>query len=96
MFFIIFFEVSVSGVMWLYNAEITNSKGLVASTTVNWLGYFLIVGTYTPMHDADPALPFYIYTFFNLLFIAFAWRLMIETKGQTPDQIEEELIKNNK
>lgn len=78
--------------MWLYNAEITNSKGLVVSTTANWVFNFIVVGTYRPMLDYDRAFPFYLYTGFNWIFVIFAWKLMIETKGQTPDQIEDELI----
>jgi MFS family permease len=34
--FLVFFELGLGGVMWVYNAEITNSKGVTISTVLNW------------------------------------------------------------
>jgi hypothetical protein len=94
MIFIILFEIGMGGVMWLYNAEITNSKGITISTVLNWIGFVIVVYSYTLLRAyISTYCWFYIYAGANLLFGFFAWKFMIETKDLTPEQIEAILIK---
>jgi len=90
--FIIFFELSVGPLMWLYAGEIMNDKGMGVASMVNWTVVIIVSAVSYFMFNTlkiGPTLLMYgAFSFFGLIFVLI-W--VFETKGLTKEEIQAKL-----
>lgn len=90
--FIIFFELSVGPLMWLYAAEIMTDKGMGVASMVNWTVVIIVSAVSYFMFNTlkiGPTLLMYGgLTFIGLWFVVI-W--VFETKGLSNDEIAKKL-----
>jgi MFS transporter, SP family, arabinose:H+ symporter len=96
--FIAGFSISLGPVMWAMFSEIfpNRLRGLAISVVgaVNALTSFL-VATFFPMQldKFGSSATYFIYAGFMFLCLLFVWKYVVETKGKSLEEIEEQLVK---
>jgi MFS transporter, SP family, arabinose:H+ symporter len=96
--FIAGFSISLGPVMWAMFSEIfpNRLRGLAISVVgaVNALTSFL-VATFFPMQldKFGSSATYFIYAAFMFLCLWFVWKYVVETKGKSLEEIEEQLVK---
>ena len=90
--FIIFFELSVGPLMWLYAGEIMTDKGMGVASMVNWTVVIIVSAVSYFMFNVlkiGPTLLMYgAFSFMGLIFVI-GW--VFETKGMTKEEINMKL-----
>ena len=96
--FIAFFEFGSGPITWLYMSEIMCDKALSIATVVNWV-VCLVISAIIPSlvaaitHDGDDdnniGWIFIVLAVFTVLGLIFQLFFMLETRGKTPQQIED-------
>ena len=87
------YEASIGTAFWIYNAEITNAKGVSLSIIVQWIFNLLIVAVFTVLaHVIGFEGVMFILAGTNLMLLIFSSKYMIETKGLTAYEIEHALV----
>jgi hypothetical protein len=89
--------VSLAPVTWVLISEIfpNNIRGVASSVAIVslWAAYFILVFTYPPLAKKLGAFgPFYMYAGICLLGFLFVKTKVKETKGQTLEELEQQLI----
>jgi len=83
------YEASIGTVFWIYNAEVTNAKGVSFSITVQWIFNLIILFVYFMLARAigfEGVM--FVLAGTNLSLLIFSTKYMIETKGLTGHEIE--------
>ena len=98
--FIVGFAMSAGPLIWTLCSEIQPLKGrdfgIGCSTFTNWAANWLVGLSFLPLlNGIGQAETFWLYAAFNLVFIAFTFWLVPETKGVTLEQIERKLMAGN-
>lgn len=95
--YILFFGVSLGPVVWAYNAEILDGKGLAAATIANWSSAMLLIFFFPMVISVVPIEAAFI--FFAVCTVAtsvFVKRKVLETKDLSLAQIKEMYADNCK
>ncbi|MFC1643763.1 sugar porter family MFS transporter [Candidatus Omnitrophota bacterium] len=95
--FIIGFAMSTGPIIWVICSEIYPLRGrdlgITTSTATNWLCNAIVGATFlTLLNVLGPANTFWLYGSLNLLFIAFLFLFVPETKGISLEKIERNLM----
>lgn len=95
--FIVGFAMSAGPLVWTLCSEVQPLKGrdfgVGWSTFVNWIANMVIGATFLSLlNGIGNARTFWLYAALNLLFIAFTWAFVPETRGVTLEQIERRLM----
>ncbi|MFT4269908.1 MAG: sugar porter family MFS transporter [Pantoea sp.] len=95
------YAMSAAPVVWILCSEIQPLKcrdfGITCSTTTNWIANMIIGATFLSLLDSIGASgTFWLYTGFNLVFIAITIFLVPETKNITLEHIEKNLMSGKK
>jgi len=95
--FIVGFAMSAGPLVWTLCSEVQPLKGrdfgIGCSTFTNWIANMIIGATFlTLLNGIGSAKTFWLYAALNLLFVAFTWAFVPETRGVTLEQIERKLM----
>jgi SP family galactose:H+ symporter-like MFS transporter len=95
--FIVGFAMSAGPLVWTLCSEVQPLKGrdfgIGCSTFTNWIANMIIGATFlTLLNSVGNAKTFWLYAVLNLLFIAFTWAFVPETRGVTLEHIERKLM----
>lgn len=92
--YVVFFEFSMGPIVWLYNSEILNNKAVSFAATINWV-CAIIVSAVTPLViDKLNGKLFLIFACFVAFHVVFASIFMKETKGLSPEQVQNLYVPN--
>ena len=99
--FIVGFAFSAGPLVWTICSEVQPLKGrdfgIGCSTVTNWVFNFIVGITFlTLLNGIGSARTFWLYAALNLLFIAFTWAFVPETRGVTLEHIEKKLMSGAK
>ena len=93
------FAISLGPVMWTLISEIFPSK--IKGIAISVVGFFNSLVSFSvtqvfpwELSNLGPTLTFAIYAVLSFCAIVFVYKFVIETKGKTLEQIEQELVRN--
>jgi SP family arabinose:H+ symporter-like MFS transporter len=91
--FIAAFASGMGPIPWVIISEIFPTKirggAMAAATLVLWASDFIVAQTFPIFNqDIGPAKTFWLYAFFSFLGLIVSWKLVVETKGRSLEQIE--------
>lgn len=90
------FEISLSPLVWTYNAEILPDKGVTLATLTNWAGLILIAFAFPIMSDfMGMWVSFLIFAVCCLGGLVFIQKRVLETKGLNKEEIAKLFAKKN-
>ena len=94
MIFIVFFEVSIGPICWIYCGEILPARAMSVCIFTNWFSAFVVILSFKYLVMViTMSGAFFFYAGLNLLGV-FYFRLdMVETKGLEKDEIRRILTK---
>lgn len=87
--FLVFFEVSIGPIMWIYCADILSEKGVAITSSLNWLTTSLVTlvsGYFIDDGKTKPLVLFSIFCFFCLVLLWFSrYKLAEKSEMETED-----------
>lgn len=86
--FIVFFEISMGPVVWLYCGEIMNDKGIAIAVAVNWISAAIVELTFPFIILPGMYVAFFLYGSVCAFGLGFCWVFIKETKGLTKQEIK--------
>ncbi|MEO7433092.1 MAG: sugar porter family MFS transporter [Dokdonella sp.] len=96
--FIVGFAMSAGPLIWVLCSEVQPLRGrdfgIGCSTFTNWIANMIVGATFLSLlNGIGHAATFWLYAALNLVFIAFTFALVPETRGVTLEQIERKLMR---
>lgn len=87
--FIITFELSIGPIMWIYCADILNSKGLSVVTSLNWIGaaFIAVIGDVLLNRDGNYKYMCLGFLFFSAVLAWFAKYRLMEPRNLSEDEL---------
>jgi sugar porter (SP) family MFS transporter len=90
--FIIFFEISMGPVTWLYCGEIMNDKGVSIAVAVNWISAAIVELTFPYLILPGMFVAFFLYGAVCAAGLVFCLLVVKETKGLTKQEIKTKVL----
>jgi len=92
--FIVFFELSLGPLVWVYTGELLFDRAMSVAVLVNWASYFLVVLTFPLIQQVGIWYCFWLYSGLLLVGEGFFWCALIETKGLSKQEIQARFMAN--
>ena len=93
--FILFFELSLGPLVWVYTGELLFDRAMSVAVLINWASYFLVVLTFPLLKNVGIWYCFWLYGILLLLGEIYFWCALIETKGLSKQEIQVRFMRTN-
>ena len=92
--YIVFFEISIGPICWIYCGEIMTSRGMSICIALNWLCNTIVTFTFLLLREQyNISVAFWIYAGICAVGVVYFWLDMVETKGLNKQEIQDLFMK---